>query len=285
MKVDLRSGSPAAIPVETSFCVKLGVCKDRASEATAQERRTDMGTSSSADDHSPSPSACTSTCTQAPTGTSNDHSNTNSNGNSSLGKEQQRSEEFPEASVPAVYSARSPWIAEWSRGFVTWWLRTFLFRHTRRIHVEELEGWLNDKASNVLVLDARRPDEYEMSHILGSVNVNALSKKIPDFLKEEDKERSLVIYCAVGLRSGLLEQRLHKKGFKKTYTIIGGFYNWVNKGKPIYRGDPPRVVYNVKPQHIMAALALKPGVRRWRDTEMQPNTQRQAYELTLRENM
>eukprot|EP01112_Ceratiomyxa_fruticulosa_P007083 TRINITY_DN1828_c0_g2_i1.p1 TRINITY_DN1828_c0_g2~~TRINITY_DN1828_c0_g2_i1.p1 ORF type:complete len:465 (-),score=89.47 TRINITY_DN1828_c0_g2_i1:85-1479(-) len=111
-----------------------------------------------------------------------------------------------------------------------------------------------------LVIDARRVDEYIESHIHGSVNIPYLlwddSKAVIEALPEHiDKKTTIITYCAVGLRSGLLQMRLKKMGFVDVRTLAGGYYKWVNEGRPIYVGGD--LVSSVMPQHILAAMLLE----------------------------
>jgi len=111
-----------------------------------------------------------------------------------------------------------------------------------------------------LVIDARRVDEYIESHIHGSVNIPYLlwddSKVVIEALPDHvDKKTTIITYCAVGLRSGLLQMRLKRMGFVDVRTLAGGYYKWVNEGRPIYVGGD--LVSSVMPQHILAAILLE----------------------------
>jgi rhodanese-related sulfurtransferase len=134
-------------------------------------------------------------------------------------------------------------------------LRRMVFVHNKFISCDELEQLLKS-GKKVLMVDARKPSEYKHSHIKHAVNVHAMHH-IPDIiLRKVPKNFPIVVYCAVGLRSGWLTARFAKKGFTSVSTLKGGFYKWVNEGRCNTfncDGDP---VNTVKPQHAVAKMLL-----------------------------
>eukprot|EP01113_Clastostelium_recurvatum_P031983 TRINITY_DN4057_c0_g2_i3.p1 TRINITY_DN4057_c0_g2~~TRINITY_DN4057_c0_g2_i3.p1 ORF type:complete len:533 (+),score=170.28 TRINITY_DN4057_c0_g2_i3:94-1692(+) len=111
-----------------------------------------------------------------------------------------------------------------------------------------------------IVIDARRVDEYIESHVHGAINIPYLlsddSQVVLDALpKTISKSTPIVTYCAVGLRSGLLQIRLRHLGFVDVRTLAGGYYKWVNQGRPIYVGG--EMTRAVMPQHLLAAALLE----------------------------
>lgn len=100
------------------------------------------------------------------------------------------------------------------------------------ISVEELRMWqMND---SVVILDAREPNEFEVSHIAFSKNVG-----FNDFSSEENqiqklkKNTPIIIYCSVGIRSEQIGEKLKKAGFTNLKNLYGGIFEWKNKGYPI----------------------------------------------------
>jgi len=124
-----------------------------------------------------------------------------------------------------------------------------------------------------IIFDARRPDEYRQSHMHGAINVYhprvLLRKRAREWMDQKifacfngpiNKEITIVCYCAVGLRSGLLCQRLKRKGFKDVRILKGGYYGWANEGFPIYAKDT--ITHAVKAEHLLAGMILDGGLRR-----------------------
>lgn len=99
-------------------------------------------------------------------------------------------------------------------------------------------GWLNRSADErPIVLDARQPAEYVVSHIVGARRVD------PD---NPDIEAlgicscaTVVVYCSVGYRSAAVATRLRAAGHDSVYNLAGGIFQWANEGRPVYRGQQP----------------------------------------------
>ncbi len=96
--------------------------------------------------------------------------------------------------------------------------------------VEELRmSQLSDK---VLILDAREPDEYEVSHIENSVHVGFNDFKI-SAIDTVSRTRSIVVYCSLGIRSENIARQLREAGFKYVENLYGGIFEWKNAGYPV----------------------------------------------------
>lgn len=100
------------------------------------------------------------------------------------------------------------------------------------ISVEELRMFqMND---TVTILDAREPEEFEVSHIAFAKNIG-----FKDFsedekqLKKLNKNIPIVVYCSVGIRSEKIGEKLKKAGFTNIKNLYGGIFEWKNKGYPV----------------------------------------------------
>ncbi len=84
-----------------------------------------------------------------------------------------------------------------------------------------------------VVLDVRRPEEYEQTHIPGAVLVPL------DKLREDAREElrnlaaPILVYCAVGGRSLEAVKILSKMGFKNVVNLRGGIMAWKKEGYPV----------------------------------------------------
>lgn len=76
-------------------------------------------------------------------------------------------------------------------------------------------------SKNVQVLDVRDAEEHEEARIEGSINIplNSLRKH----LGELDREKDIITYCSVGLRSYLATRILAQNGFDRVRNLNGGF--------------------------------------------------------------
>jgi rhodanese-related sulfurtransferase len=102
-----------------------------------------------------------------------------------------------------------------------------------------LDSWLSSPTRQApLLLDARTPDEYNVSHLRGAHR--ALTKdEALKVLAKAPKNRSIVVYCSVGYRSAKLASQLQKAGFTKVYNLEGGIFAWKNAGRTVYKNDRP----------------------------------------------
>ncbi len=73
----------------------------------------------------------------------------------------------------------------------------------------------------IFLLDVRTPDEFEMGAIQGAVNIPV--DELRDRLSEIPRDKTLYIYCAVGLRGYLALKILKARGFDNVYNLSGGY--------------------------------------------------------------
>lgn len=76
-----------------------------------------------------------------------------------------------------------------------------------------------------LIVDVRRPDEFETGHIPNAINVpnEDISTTQPEALPELD--RVLLVYCRSGRRSKEAAQKLANMGYTNVYEF-GGINEW-----------------------------------------------------------
>ena len=92
---------------------------------------------------------------------------------------------------------------------------------------------LLDKQKDIVVLDVRTPEEYAAGHLKNAVLLN---KYDPDFaakLKAFDRNKTYLIYCAVGGRSGQTASMMESLGFKNIFDATEGFEKLKNAGAPV----------------------------------------------------
>ena len=88
-------------------------------------------------------------------------------------------------------------------------------------------------SNNYLFLDAREPEEYNISHLknarfAGYKNFNIAS------LQNIPKNKPVIVYCAVGKRSQNITQKLIDAGYTNVHNLYGGIFEWVNEGHEVY---------------------------------------------------
>lgn len=103
-----------------------------------------------------------------------------------------------------------------------------------QISVDELRAGLGDPGP--LLLDARSEREFATSHLCGARHAPDEAAALA-VLAGERKERRIVVYCSVGLRSSALAERLEALGFTGVANLEGGIFAWANAGHPTCRGE------------------------------------------------
>jgi phage shock protein E len=87
--------------------------------------------------------------------------------------------------------------------------------------------------SNLVIVDVRTPDEYAQGHIEGALSINYYDADWSKQMDQLSKDQPIVVYCAVGGRSGKAFAVLKKLGFKEVYDMKGGFDAWRQQNLPI----------------------------------------------------
>jgi len=92
------------------------------------------------------------------------------------------------------------------------------------------------KAGGVQVLDVRTAGEYSGSHLKNVMLADWTDKaQFAERTKYLDKNKTLLVYCAAGGRSGQAAEWLKEQGFKEVVNLQGGITAWNAAGKPVVR--------------------------------------------------
>ncbi len=93
------------------------------------------------------------------------------------------------------------------------------------------------KKKDVVFLDAREPEEYNVSHIQNAKFVgydNFDEAEIKSVVKS--KTTPIVVYCSIGVRSERIGEKLQQMGYTNVQNLFGGIFEWKNQGLKVY--DP-----------------------------------------------
>lgn len=85
----------------------------------------------------------------------------------------------------------------------------------------------------VQLIDVRTPEEYKAGHLANARLINFHSADFTEQLSTLDKNKPVLVYCAVGGRSGKAADKLNKLGFQEVYDLDGGFNAWKASGNKI----------------------------------------------------
>ncbi len=106
-------------------------------------------------------------------------------------------------------------------------LKTLLSHSIPEVSVSQVKGM-----KNVLLLDAREWNEYQVSHIENAKYVGYDQFQL-ETLRTIDKKQRIVVYCSVGYRSEKISEKLKQAGFTDVSNLYGGIFEWVNQSNPV----------------------------------------------------
>ena len=94
------------------------------------------------------------------------------------------------------------------------------------IKVVDKKAYMNLIAKEYQIIDVRTPSEFKKGHIENAINVDFKAANFIENISFFDKNKTLLIYCRTGNRSGKASKLIDSIGFSKIYDLKGGFMNW-----------------------------------------------------------
>jgi rhodanese-related sulfurtransferase len=96
------------------------------------------------------------------------------------------------------------------------------------IGVRDVHQMLAGQA-DILLLDCRNPDEFELVHIEGAcfIPMGEIPRRIAEI--EGCQDRRVVVYCHLGARSFQVASWLRAQGFAQAQSMAGGIDAWAEQ--------------------------------------------------------
>ena len=88
----------------------------------------------------------------------------------------------------------------------------------------------NTNNSNFVVLDVRTPEEFSDERIQGAVNLDYFNESFSAVLGILDKNKTYLIHCRSGTRSGFALEVMKELEFWEVYNMLGGIVQWKEEG-------------------------------------------------------
>jgi len=108
--------------------------------------------------------------------------------------------------------------------------------NAQNVDVNTFEQKIN--AGGVQVLDVRTAGEYSGSHLKNVLQADWTDKaQFAERTKYLDKNKTLLVYCAGGGRSGQAAVWLKEQGFKEVINLQGGITAWNAAGKTVVKQE------------------------------------------------
>src|SRR5437764_15412300 len=111
----------------------------------------------------------------------------------------------------------------------------------------------DSNAQDIVLVDVREKHERNEGYIPGAVHVprGFLELQIEEAVP--DKSKTVVLYCAGGVRSLMARRTLHKLGYDKAISMSGGFGQWKGSG---YAFVQPRTLSEVQAKRYSRHLLV-----------------------------
>lgn len=104
-------------------------------------------------------------------------------------------------------------------------IRSLIDESVPLIYQKELKQRMEKE--EVILLDSRSPEEYEVSHLPGAKYVG-YDEFSSESVERLDRDKPVVVYCSVGYRSEKIGEKLQEMGFEEVYNLYGGIFDWKN---------------------------------------------------------
>ena len=88
----------------------------------------------------------------------------------------------------------------------------------------------NKDNPDFVILDVRTPGEFANGHIKNALNLDYYSETFKDDLNSLDKNKTYLIYCRSGRRSGKVLDMMKELNFSGVYNMLGGITQWKTEG-------------------------------------------------------
>jgi len=102
----------------------------------------------------------------------------------------------------------------------------------KNVNVASFKNLVDSKAG--LLVDVRTPQEYGSGHIAGAINIDWKNKaEFNAKIAAISKDKTVLIYCHSGHRSGLATKFLKEQGYSKIYNLETGIMGWKGANLPV----------------------------------------------------
>lgn len=102
-------------------------------------------------------------------------------------------------------------------------------------------GELKNEFPQALLVDVRKREEYETSHLPGAIH--APEPADIDALREAHPDKAMVLYCTVGVRSAIAAEAFLERNpaaeQSPVVNLSGSIFAWANGGEPLVDAQGP----------------------------------------------
>jgi rhodanese-related sulfurtransferase len=95
------------------------------------------------------------------------------------------------------------------------------------VDAELLDRWV-DEGHRFILIDIREPYEIRQGHLEGAWLIPM--NQVPERMGSLPRDRSIVLYCAAGVRSFDVSYYLREQGIQDVWSLDGGVAAWAHRG-------------------------------------------------------
>lgn len=93
----------------------------------------------------------------------------------------------------------------------------------------------NKNNPDFAIIDVRTPGEFAEGHVEDAIIIDFYSESFRSDINALDKNKTYLIYCQSGNRSGKALKIMEELGFTEVYNISGGILEWKAQGLPLIK--------------------------------------------------
>jgi rhodanese-related sulfurtransferase len=117
-----------------------------------------------------------------------------------------------------------------------------------------------ENPETVVLIDARDPLEFAVSHLPGAVNLRTVAEVKDHLAARKAVPGTLIVYGAIGFRAAQLADDLLASGFGNVELLEGGIFRWANEDRPLVNAAGGMVM-QVHPYNKVYRRLLDPAKR------------------------
>ena len=107
-----------------------------------------------------------------------------------------------------------------------------VFAQVESVSIEKFEElWIATNGEQLI--DTRSAIEFGRSRIPGAINISLRDPAFQEKMRQLDRDKPVLIYCLIGVRTKRVMRTLQGAGFKTVYELDGGIDLWIREGKPL----------------------------------------------------
>jgi rhodanese-related sulfurtransferase len=109
---------------------------------------------------------------------------------------------------------------------------------------------------NFVIIDVRTAGEYAPQHLEDAINIDFYAADFSEQLDQLNKEKTYLIHCKSGARSGVTFDLMQTLEFQEVYNMLGGMNTWNAASLPTTDAFAPRFMFVSESHFSLDTVAL-----------------------------